>query len=90
MLDTKTTVGDSFPYSKIESHQVEEMVKHHHSGAKAGYVIWFRKTDDIFFMPAHGLADLLNKRGSIKGGDEISKHLGNSKNFKAQMIFGIN
>ena len=90
LIDTKTTNLDSFPHSKIEAHQVAEMLAHSQSGAKAGYVIWFRKTDDLFFLSALTLSQLLNKRGSIKCKDEISNYLGKSKDFKAKMIFGIN
>jgi penicillin-binding protein-related factor A (putative recombinase) len=89
LLDTKTTLGDSFPHSKIEPHQVEEMLLHSQSGAKSGYVIWMRKTDDIIFCSSALLASLLGKRGSIpaplNGG---SNYLGKSALFRPKMIFG--
>lgn len=90
MLDTKTTSTDSFAYSKIEPHQIEEMVKHQVAGAKAGYIIWFRKSDDVIFVSSLLLHGLLSKRGSIKGKIEGSNYLGKSRDFKAQFLFGIN
>jgi penicillin-binding protein-related factor A (putative recombinase) len=87
LIDTKTTEGESFPFSKIEKHQVSEMLRHELAGAKAGYVIWFRKTDDVLFVSASLLASLMLQRGSIKP-KGYSAHLGNSRDFKAQIIFG--
>lgn len=90
LLDTKTTETDSFPYSKIEKHQVEEMIKHQAAGARSGYVIWYRKSDDIVFVSSLLLSQLMYQRGSIKGFTGSSCYLGKSRDFKAKMIFGIN
>lgn len=91
MIDTKTTEGDSFPHSKIEPHQIMEMLKHSQSGAKSGYVIWMRKSDDIIFCSSLLLSGLIQQRGSIKaphnGG---SSWLGKSALFRPRMIFGMN
>ncbi len=88
LLDTKTTEGDSFPHSKLEPHQVVEMYSHSIAGAKTGYVIWFRKSDEIYFASSLLLNNLLNVRGSIKG--NMMHFLGKSTSFKPTNIFGIN
>ena len=89
MIDTKATESDAFPFSKICDHQVEEMFKHAVLGGKSGYVIWFRKTDDVAFFSSMLLMSLLAKRGSLKvsSGDNVH-YLGKFQNFKPEMIFG--
>lgn len=90
LIDTKSSAGP-FPHSKIEAHQVHEMLKHSQSGAKSGYVIWMRKTDDVVFYNSLILSQLMVKRGSIKaplyGG---ANWLGKSNLFRPKMIFGVN
>src|SRR3954467_8667995 len=50
LIDTKTTASNSFPHSKIEHHQVKEMSSQSLAGmAAAGYVIWFRQSDGVYF-----------------------------------------
>lgn len=71
LIDTKTTDGDRFPFSKIEAHQARELLKHHEAGTIAGYVIWFRLSDEVVFIGANLLADvsfrtLAPKPGSFK------------------------
>ncbi len=90
LIDTKTTETDSFPYSKISEHQVNEMVRHSDLGATSGYVIWFRKSDEIFFLSSLYLSRLMKKRGSIKGIECNSNYLGKSTHFNPKIIFGIN
>lgn len=91
LIDTKTTENDSFPHGMIEKHQVMEMLKHSQAGARSGYVIWMRKTDDIIFCSSLMLSGLMHLRGSIKaplqGG---SNYLGKSSMFRPKMIFGVN
>lgn len=91
LIDTKTTEGDSFPHSKICEHQINEMVRHEQAGAKAGYVIWFRKSDHLFFLSALYLSGLINTRGSVKM-DEISCsfYIGKCRQFRPKLIFGMN
>lgn len=78
LLDTKTTQGNSFPHSKIEPHQVDEMFEHAmavesyphgRTCVRAGYVIWFRGEGKVFFIPSVYLSSLVRKRGSL----DISK-----------------
>lgn len=91
LIDTKTTAKNTFPFSKIETHQVDEMARHQSAGAKAGYVIWFRQTDDIIFVASLLLSEFISKRGSLKceEGNNII-HLGKSRDFNVTRIFGIN
>lgn len=65
LLDTKTTDGKSFSHSKIEPHQVREMLDHEIAGAVAGYIVWTRETDKVFFLPATELVSLMKFRGSV-------------------------
>lgn len=90
LIDTKTTESDSFPFSKIEKHQVKEMAIHAQSGARSGYVIWFRKSDDVVFMSSLFLLGLINQRGSLKAMNCSSSYLGKSRQFDPKMIFGMN
>lgn len=93
LIDTKTSMNGSFPFSKISIHQVTELCKHSQSGAKAGYVVWFRDSDEIVFLSSFLLVQALNKRGSFKTENNNgigSVYLGKSSDFKAVMIFGIN
>lgn len=88
LIDTKTTEGNSFPHSKIESHQVKEMYSHSIAGSNTtGYVIWFRKSDGVYFASSLLLNNLLNVRGSVK--PDMLQFLGNSSTFKPQIMFGI-
>lgn len=88
LIDTKTTEGDTFPHSKIEPHQVKEMYSHSIAGNTTGYVIWFRKSDEVYFASSLLLNNLLNVRGSLKA--EMLQFLGKSSTFKPQIMFGIN
>lgn len=67
-LDTKTNAEATFPHSKIEKHQVEEMMKHRQT-AICGYVCWLREVSTVIFVPAVVLYDKLGVRGSIAVGD---------------------
>lgn len=91
LIDTKTTQGSSFHYSKIEAHQVNEMLTHQLSGGRSGYVIWLRKTDDVIFCNSHMLSQMMGRRGSIQAPQFGGTHfLGKSYQFRPKMIFGIN
>jgi penicillin-binding protein-related factor A (putative recombinase) len=90
LIDTKTVAGDAFPFSMIQKHQVIEMLNHQVNGARAGYVIWFRKSDDVLFCSASLLAALIGKTGSIRGPGGGSSYLGKSKDFQPERLFGIN
>lgn len=64
LIDTKTCNGVRLPNSKIEKHQIDELVLHESSGVTAGYVIWTRQNDRVFFLPASELVKRLGVRGS--------------------------
>lgn len=80
LIDTKTTDQASFPHSKITAHQVAEMLKHELHGAIAGYIIWIRKPDIVYFTQASYLHSLIGIRGSIQPGPKTAL-LGTSKRF---------
>lgn len=67
LIDTKSDQGSTFPFSAIEPHQVQEMVRHESEGTVAGYVIHLRQINAHIFVPAHRLIHLMRtgKRGSI-------------------------
>jgi penicillin-binding protein-related factor A (putative recombinase) len=64
-IDTKTQKGGAFPFSKIDPHQVEELLKHDRPGRVAGYIIWFRARDVVCFVPVKVLRDSMTRRGSF-------------------------
>lgn len=87
LLDTKTTLGESFAHSSISDHQIHELVHHQIAGAVAGYVIWLRKIDSIIFVPAEKLRTLSRDRGSIHVGQEKVTLIGTSKTFDPRFLF---
>lgn len=76
-IDTKTCAG-RFPYSHIETHQVIEMSRHEENGLIAGYAIWSRGEDQVFFIPASALLKpaLNGDRGSAGADHAKAKLLG--------------
>lgn len=85
-IDTKTTRGSSFPCSKICEHQVNELIQHEYAGASAGYVIWLRSTNRVFFMSAKNLAGLMDLGGSFSEIHQESVFLGTNI-FDVRRIF---
>lgn len=83
LCDTKTTAGDSFPYSKIDADQVAELRKHEANGILAGYVIEFREVRQVYWYPALALM-ACRGRGSIKPGGIL---LGSNLAFDVRRIF---
>lgn len=86
-VDTKTTLEDSFAHSKIEPHQVNEMAKHEAAGTRAGYVIWLRKTDVVFYIGACALQTLMKTRGSIEPSNPNCITLGSSNRMDVTLIW---
>lgn len=87
MIDTKTSEELAFGHSKIKNHQIQEMIKHEMAGAKAGYVIWLRKSDSVVYVPATDLERVARTRGSIQFGQNHVRLLGNASYFDIRVIF---
>lgn len=87
LIDTKTAQGDVFNVSKITEHQVNELYSHEKLGAIAGYVIWLRETNRVFFIPAVALLSSLSSKGSISDAHPFATYLGDEK-FDIKLIFG--
>lgn len=85
-IDTKTSLDSQFSTSLIKEHQVVEMAKHQKQGAITGYVIWLRKTDQIFFMDGMRLHSLLGRPGSITENNPYALRLGTSRKFQLRPI----
>lgn len=85
LIDTKTS-KENFPFSKIEEHQISEMIRHQDNNVRCGYVIWLRDVDQVIFVSAYKLrAAQYAKRGSIESGDGIL--LGRSQDFDVRKIW---
>ena len=87
LIDTKTVTGDTFNHSNIKDHQVEEMIRHEIDGAIAGYVIWVRETDKIFFVQSSHLVDMMRVRGTIKPDDPKAILLGGYSSLNPKLIW---
>lgn len=77
LIDTKSTQEANFPCSMISEHQVRELLQHELRGAIAGYVIWLRKSDRVFFIKASALSKLQQERGSFCDDHPGATFLGN-------------
>jgi penicillin-binding protein-related factor A (putative recombinase) len=78
LIDTKTSKDETFAHSKITIHQVTEMGFHVAQMCVAGYVIWFRHTDQVIFISAPVLLKCSQIRGSFSAKHPGCKILGNS------------
>lgn len=65
LLDTKTCEEGLFPHSRLEEHQLSEMLKHEEAGGIGGYVIFFRAPNVTKFFPCSVLKPKIGVRGSI-------------------------
>lgn len=63
-FDAKTTDDTNFTYSTINQLQVSSLLRIERKGCRAGYLIHYRITDEIWFVPASALAEV-KPRGSI-------------------------
>lgn len=86
LIDTKTVNADVFIHSAITEHQVNELFNHERSGALAGYVIWLRLTNRVFFMPAYALMQALQAGGSFSESHVHATYLG-TNHFDIRPIF---
>lgn len=87
LIDTKTSAEMTFPHSKIKAHQILEMKRHEDAGARAGYVIWLRKSNCICFVPSGELERLAKRIGSIQFGQGHVQLLGTPSYFDVRLIF---
>ena len=89
LIDTKTCL-DNFANSQIDQNQVTKMMEHCRQRVIAGYVVWTRRTDSVFFLRAEYLYTLLGVRGSVAALDEKSTLLGSVSRFRVENIFRVN
>lgn len=91
LIDTKTTAGKTFALSKIEAHQVDAMMLHagQPSGLVAGYVIWFRSSLTVGFVPAQVLSALMRERaqGSIAANSACVWQMGSDQRIDFTPLF---
>lgn len=87
LLDTKTC-GARFGNSAIDLFQVGEMLKHR-PHATAGYVIWQRDIDAVFFVDSRVLAGRIGVRGSINPLVDVPQRdrLGTVNGFDLRRLF---
>lgn len=88
LIDTKTVNSDVFNCSLITEHQVRELHQHERLGAVAGYVIWLRESNRVFFIPAGALANEMKRVGSFSDAHPQAIYLG-TQMFDVRPIFGI-
>jgi len=91
-IDTKTTSDDTFPFKSIEPHQAEAMYRHDCEGTPnviGGYVIEFRKINQVIFVPAMHLHNALHcgVKGSFKPTDDFVISLGSSYRMRVSSIW---
>ena len=60
-IDTKTTAQKTFSHSYVDENQLKWLLEVEMSGVPAGYLVHFRKTDQIIFFPASVLFKLTPK-----------------------------
>jgi hypothetical protein len=87
VIDTKSTISDTFPYSQINGDQVANLFHHEETGLGAGgYVIWLRKSDKILFVRSSLLRIMMTQvHGSIEESQGID--LGSSFAMNPLKIF---
>jgi len=83
-LDTKTVGSGNFPRSAINTNQMEKLLAIS-EGLAAGYLVWFRDTDNIVFFEAMQLVRL-KKRESLK--QTAGLLVGNINNYKIKNVLG--
>lgn len=69
--DTKTTIGETYPYSAINKDQVDKLLKIEQSGFISGFVIHFRQNDTYGFASAKQLSEVMPGQ-SIKSKETVS------------------
>lgn len=83
VFDAKTLKTSGFSYSTITPHQMNSLYEFECQGICAGYVIWFRGTDQVTFVKASALR-ALKPRCSIGPDDGLS--LGSIRDFDLRTI----
>lgn len=87
LIDTKCTLLGHFDCSKMKAHQIKELAMHERMGAVAGYLIWLRKVEKIFFMKASILTELT--RGKVDHTHPQALLLGDHLSFDVKTLFAI-
>lgn len=87
LLDTKATASPSFPHSAIESSQMRHLLLQESHGALAGYLIWFRKLDQVVFVKASELERRSKERGSITPGQLNTLNVGPALTCRLASLF---
>lgn len=86
LIDTKTVQGKAFTASMIHEHQIQQLFSHEANGAIAGYVIWLRGIQKVFFVPSSALGDIKKTGQSFTGKHPGSIFLG-SDSFDIRNLF---
>lgn len=93
VLDTKTTEHDTFSRSDISEHQVKELLIHEVAGGLGGYVVWFRKRNEVVFFPASLLDRILKKtemnNALLSSQNSCAMLLGSGATFDLVKIFSV-
>ena len=71
VVDAKTTSGSNFSYGMITVHQVLSLLDMENNGVRAGYIVYFRKVNQIVFLSATQLA-LLRPLQSLTPADGMN------------------
>lgn len=86
-IDCKTVDSGNFSHSMLTQHQVHSLLSIHDSDVTAGYVVWFRDTNQVVFYSADKLYHL-KARQSLK--TEDGTLLGDHNNFSLKSILEQN
>lgn len=85
-IDCKTIDSGNFSHSMLTPHQVESLIKIYNSKVSAGYLIWYRDTDQIIYFGAIHLYQL-KPRQSLNIEDGIM--CGTSKSFSLKAVLEL-
>jgi hypothetical protein len=66
VMDAKTVMGHTFPYSAVTYHQIVSLVSCAHAH-RAGYLVWYRELDTVAFHPAAQLQLLRPTQSLVPG-----------------------
>lgn len=85
-IDTKKLAKDSFPYSQIDDHQINQMWLHESPAVKSGYVVYLSKINQVIFIPV-GIMIKRQGSGSFDMTTPFVIYLGDFSNFDIRKIF---
>lgn len=84
-IDAKTIESGNFSYSMLEQHQVHALLKIHDHNVSAGYLVWYRKKNEVIFYRA-SLLYHLKPNDSLN--PESGINVGVGENFNLNLILG--